>query len=97
MIASMLKSFLPDDFDMEKSIRDAQQLMTDFRAIAEGVTRIEQKIDSEIVTLRGEVARLALQVGTLPLTSGESNDDGSHDHGATYFTRDGATGGDARG
>jgi hypothetical protein len=92
MIASMLKSFLPDDFDMEKSIRDAQQLMTDFRTIAETVTRIEQKIDSEIVTLRGEVAALTLKVGTLPLTPGESNDDRSHDHGATDDHGAGATG-----
>lgn len=80
-MASIIKSFMPADFDMEKEIERFRQLVTYAQDVAQRVQRIEQKIDSEIVTLRTEVAALSQQVASLRSQEGEHNGNGSDSHG----------------
>lgn len=93
MLEMLIKNLLPADFDMADNIAKAQNFMANIQLIANGVQRIESKIDSEIVTLRDRLTALE----SVHQTEGERNDDGSNDNGATDRIADGATGNNAGG
>jgi hypothetical protein len=71
MLQSMLMSMLPDGFNLDEFIQQAQQFMQHTRDIAETVKRTEQKIDAEIAVLRDRVNALE----SVHQTNGDSNDD----------------------
>jgi hypothetical protein len=83
MLLSMLQSLLPDGFDMEQSIKQAQQFMLDVRVIADGVkqnTEILQRIEARQLA---ETVAYRETSATLPANLGERNADQSNNHGAT--------------
>jgi hypothetical protein len=80
MFESLIKSMLPADFSIEENIEKFNQLVSAARGVAETVFRIEQKLDSEIVTLRDRVARLEAPDAIVVPLEGERNDHGSFDH-----------------
>jgi AmiR/NasT family two-component response regulator len=77
MLESLLKSMLPADFDMNAYIVKGQQAMQAAVSTAQGVFRIEQKLDAELVNLRERVAALE----SVHQTNGVSNDNGSERDG----------------
>lgn len=97
MFAMMLKSFLPPDLDMDKEIERFRQLVEAAQSVAAGVHRIEQKVDSEIVTLKERVGNLELQLAIVPSPNGESNGNRSYSDGATDPGIGIGVGNDARG
>jgi len=78
---SIIQSLLPADFDMEASIAQFKNAMNACVEIRDTVQRVEQKLDSEIVTLRERVALLESPAGIVQPNEGVSNDDRSIDHG----------------
>jgi hypothetical protein len=76
MFQNMLMSMLPEGFNLDEFIQQANLFMQNTRIIAETVQRTEKKIDSEIVTLRERVAALE----SVHQTNGVSND---YSNGAT--------------
>lgn len=78
---SIIQSLLPADFDMEASILQFKTAMNACVEIRDTVQRVEQKLDSEIVTLKEKVAALESSSGIVQPIEGVSNDNGSVDHG----------------
>jgi hypothetical protein len=88
MLEMLIKNLLPADFDMADNIQKAQNFMANIQAIANGVQRIEFKLDAEIVSLRDRLTALE----SVQQTQGERNEHGNHHHGATDQHGHGATG-----
>jgi hypothetical protein len=88
MLEMLIKNLLPADFDMADNIQKAQNFMANIQLIANGVQRIEQKLDAEIVSLRDRLTALE----SVQQTEGERNEHGNHGNGATDQYGHGATG-----
>ena len=71
MLESLLKSMLPDGFDMNAEFERIRVGIAAAVTVSQTVARIEQKLDSEIVRLNERVAALE----SVHQTNGENNDD----------------------
>lgn len=92
MLAGMLKSFLPDDFDMDASIKSAQAFMVNCATIAETVQNNAASLRRIELMLTAQTVPYSDNSATLPDQQGERNDDRSNHDGATDRIGDGATG-----